>query len=155
MMITSVRKNGTLRVQLQLDSESRVEQSHEGSTDINAIIRKAQKTGELPAPVGEGLYGDFSTAVDFHECQNRLIAADGMFMALPAELRKVFGNDAGSLLEFVNNPENLEEAQEMGLLPRKEKPAPDAPPPADAPPAPPEPPAAALVEPAAPVVPAV
>ncbi len=127
MLTITERPNGTRRFSLELSSESKVEQNHKGSTDINAIIRKAQKVGHLPDPVLDGRYGDFTTARDYHETQNLLVAAQDMFMALPAEMRNNFANDPGLMLEFVNDPENLEEAQELGLVPRPDKVAPDAP----------------------------
>ncbi len=119
--IITKRKSGSRRVQLELDVESKVEQHHEGSSDINAIIRKAEKVGRLPDPVLPGVYGDFSSAEDYHETQNRVIAAGDMFDALPADLRMEFGNDAGVMLEFVNNPDNVEEARKMGLVPPEER----------------------------------
>lgn len=151
MLTISVRPNGTRRYALELDSESKVEQSHAGETDINAIIRKAQQVGHLPEPVAVGSYGDFADACDYHECQNKLLAADGMFMALPAELRKSFDNDAGAMLDFVNDPDNIEEAREMGLVPKPDRAPPDAP---AAPLEPEAPPAEPVASPAVPVAPA-
>lgn len=100
---------------------SRTKQSERDASDINTIVAKARKTGVL----GSGLpaqrqaqYGDFRNAGDFMEQQNRVVAFKEMFDALPAETRDMFKNNPANLLEFVNDPENREEAQELGLLPK-------------------------------------
>ncbi len=118
MILTSKRKNGTRRVQLQMESNEHifVEQTHAKLVDINSIVRKYKKTGQLPALTEPGHYGNFHLADDFHDAQNRILLAEDLFMALPSEVRKRFDNDPGEFLEFVNDPENLEEAQELGLL---------------------------------------
>ena len=67
------------------------------------------------------MYGDFTNIEDFHNANNRIIQAREDFLALPSEIREQFDNDPGQLVEFINDPDNIEEAQEMGLLPGKEK----------------------------------
>jgi len=128
------RDNGSRRVQSHLPSESTVEQAHAGSTNINAIMRKYRKTGQLPMTTpSEGLYGDFAFAADFHEAQNRVLDAEHQFQGMPSEIRKRFNNDAGLFFQFCNDDDNLEEARELGLVPpepedpaKAEQPAPDA-----------------------------
>ncbi len=124
-VLRSERENGSRRVQLQCDEPTVTEQAHKNHVDINTIVKKYQKTGELPGASGSGTYGDFDLAEDFHDAQNRLIAADEIFMNVPSDIRKRFGNDAGQFLEFVNDPENLVEAQEMGLVPKPKKSVPE------------------------------
>lgn len=82
-------------------------------------MAKARKTGLLPVSSKEPYYGDFSSAVDFHMAQNRLIQAKESFDALPVNIRKKFGYDAGRLMEFLENPENEAEAVKLGLLKAK------------------------------------
>lgn len=114
-IITTTRKNGSRRVQIETSRESNVEQAHAGATDINAIVRKYLKTGEM-AQNGAGGYGDFTGAEDFHSTQNRIIAANEHFMALPSDLRSRFDNDPGQFLTFMNDDSNTEEAIELGLI---------------------------------------
>lgn len=49
---------------------------------------------------------------------DKIQAADANFASLPAEIRQKFNNDTGQFLEFVNNDENIEAMQEMGLIPK-------------------------------------
>ncbi len=128
-------KNNTRRVQFHPDqTEIRTEQAHANASDINTIMRKYHKTGLLPEPVLPGVYGDFSTAVDFHTAQDKIIDANNLFNALPSDIRTTFKNDPGLFYQFVNDDENRAECQAMGLV------APDDPKipalkPADPPPA--------------------
>ncbi len=126
--VITQRENGSRRVALELPTESHVEQTHVGSTNINAIVRKYRKTGELPPPRDGGeVYGDFAFAEDYHTAQNRLKEAEEQFMEMPSDLRTHFQNDPGLFFEFVNNPDNLEECRELGLLPKAEKTPPEGP----------------------------
>lgn len=86
--------------------------------NINKIIAKAKKKGILPVKVGQGMYGDFTTSGDYHAALLKLQKAEKDFMALPASTRQKFDNDAGKLIDWVQDPKNLEEAVKLGLLPQ-------------------------------------
>lgn len=122
--------NGSRRVSFTSDEASLTEQTHANAANINSIMKKFNRTGVLPNPVSEGVYGDFSTATDYHDAQNRILQAESQFMDLPSHVRTRFDNDPGKLFEFVNDPDNAEEGREMGLLPplpRKDPPEPPEP----------------------------
>lgn len=125
--VITKRPNGSRRVQLKLDQKSQVEQAHAGSVNINAIMAKYTKTGVLPQGGNEGRYGDFSNGVDFQDAQQKLIDAKEDFAKLPAQLRRHFDNDPAMLLDFVDDPANLDQAREMGLLPPDPKTLPPEP----------------------------
>lgn len=116
-LISKREESGSRRVRTVMDSESKTEQHHANEVDINSIMRKYRKTGVLPEPSARGIYGDFAFAEDFHTTQNRVVAANELFNNLPSDIRTQFDNDAGAFLGFVNDPENADEAREMGLLP--------------------------------------
>ncbi len=116
--ITKRATNGSRRVSFTSDEKSLTEQTHANAANINSIIKKFHRTGVLPTPVSEGVYGDFASATDYHDAQNRIIEAQAQFMDLPSHVRSEFDNDPGKLFEFVNNEDNAEEAREMGLLPQ-------------------------------------
>lgn len=116
--IIQKRKNGSRRVSLKLDTKSHVEQHHRDAININTIMRKYRQTGTLPNAPADGIYGNFATTDDYHSTQDKLLAAQDMFMNLPSDVRSKFDNDAGHFFGFVNDPENLSEAQEMGLIQR-------------------------------------
>jgi len=106
------------RVQSHPKGVSLTEQAHEGSTNINKIISRAKRTGMLPNRGNPGFYGDFTNAVDFHTAQNKIIHAKEQFLTLPAAIRKRFDNDPGELLNFLSDESNIDEAMELGIIPR-------------------------------------
>jgi len=118
------RANGSRRVSFITDAGSVVEGHHKNDVDINNVMKKYRLTGFLESNAKEAQYGDFSNSTDFHDMKNRIIEAESDFSKLPSHLRTRFNNDPGQLLSFLDDPQNLSEAQELGLCP---KPVPDTP----------------------------
>lgn len=132
------------RVQLSfLESPSLTKQSFKDECDVNQILRRWRRSGELThLEERSPTYGDFSNATDYLTATLAVQAAQADFDALSARIRKRMNNDPAELLEFVADPKNREEAIELGLI---EKPASEPPPaetPADPPPEPPPAPVA-------------
>lgn len=109
------------RVVLDTGTESPVQQSMKDETDINVIMAKYRKTGLLEhVNRYQGDYGDFTQAPEsYHDAYNRVLAADEMFLDLPAQIRSEFNNDPGAFLAFAENPANEDRMRELGLLPSK------------------------------------
>jgi len=116
--IVDKRANGSRRVAFITDAGSVVEGHHKNDVDINNIMKKFRVTGFVNSNASEAQYGDFSDATDFHDMKNRIIEAERDFSKLPAYLRTRFGNDPGQLLAFLDDPENAQEAQQLGLIPK-------------------------------------
>lgn len=95
------------------------EQAHKDQTDINKIIDRFDKEGLIKGVQKfEGKFGDF-TGIDFKTMQDQVAGAKSQFEALPSEIRARFENQPYKLLEFMDDPNNREEAIELGLI-RKE-----------------------------------
>jgi len=121
----------TRRVQKFFDpAEKRTKQSEAPACDINVLVRQHIQKGELPPPTGQELYGDFSTVDDFLGAQLRVAQAEEAFDRLPSRVRSRFRNDPAELIAFARDPENLQEAIELGLVDKPETP-PETPPPGD------------------------
>lgn len=119
---------------------SMTKQSYKEEADINNIVNQYHRTGLLPQGTRQPMFGDFSSGDDFAESLIRIQEAQADFDALPSAIRTEFGNDPAQLLSFMQDPENLEEAIEMGLYPAPEKePVPAAAEPEKTPPAKAEP----------------
>lgn len=87
-------------------SDGRTKQSFGDSTDINKILQKAAITGSIShLEKYEAQYGDFSD-FDFFEAQQQLARGKEIFDALPAEVRKDFGQSPANFFEFVDDPAN-------------------------------------------------
>lgn len=112
---------------LSFEGPGRTIQSAKEECDVNTIMAKYMKTGQLPDMIKKNpQYGDFSDAVDYQTAVNTVLFADEQFGALPAKVRSRFENDPAAFLEFATNPANLPEMQKMGLAPVP-RPAPKAP----------------------------
>jgi phage internal scaffolding protein len=100
----------------QTTGESLTQQHFEKETDIRNIIKKHDRTGII-SHVARGVahYGDYSEVNEYREALDMVNAANASFGELPAELRKMFGNDAGEFFEFVTDPKNEEKMIQMGL----------------------------------------
>lgn len=104
---------------------SSARQEFKEDADINTIVKRFGLTGELPSVVRVPTYGDFSEVGDFRSAVHMVMEAEAAFMALPAQLRARFDNDPQSLMEFVAERANLDEARSLGLVePDKTAPAP-------------------------------
>lgn len=105
---------------ITFDEPSMAQQHFKDECDVNNILRKYESTG-LITHVANGTpsYGDFSSVLEFQQAQNILIEAQDVFDALPASLRKRFDNDPAVMLEFIENPDNREEAEKLGLVAKK------------------------------------
>jgi phage internal scaffolding protein len=121
------RKNGSVRVLKHCGEDTHVKQSAEPACNVNNIMAKARYTGTVPTVEKVMEYGDFSEIQDYHSAQNKLIQAQNSFMKLHADIRSRFDNDAGKLIEFLENPKNRAEAEKLGLVAVKEAIAPEKP----------------------------
>jgi len=101
---------------LVCEEPTRAQQHHKDECDINVILERFGKTGQVPVNAISGTYGDFSGVHDYHTAMNALIAAETEFAALPAQIRNKFANDPSNLVQFLDNPDNRAEAEKLGLV---------------------------------------
>jgi phage internal scaffolding protein len=101
---------------LVCEEPTRAQQHHKDECDINVILERFGKTGQMPVNTISGTYGDFSGVHDYHTAMNALIAAESEFAALPAQIRNKFANDPANLVQFLDNPQNRAEAEKLGLV---------------------------------------
>jgi phage internal scaffolding protein len=101
---------------LVCEEPTRAQQHHKDECDINVILERFGKTGQVPVNTISGTYGDFSGVHDYHTAMNALIASESEFAALPAQIRNRFQNDPSNLIEFLDNPNNKAEAESLGLI---------------------------------------
>lgn len=96
--------------------ETMTQQHFEKACNINNIMKRYKDTGTLPVNTGTPIFGDFSQITGYQEALNQVMEAQQNFNALPLEIQKKFGNDPGSLHEYLQDPKNEEEAIRLGLL---------------------------------------
>lgn len=96
---------------------SRTQQQFKEECDINSILGKFRRTGVIDhVNRYNGDYG-FATSTSFQEAMNQVAEVNSMFASLPSEIRNRFANDAGAFLEFVQDPANAGDVEELGLVP--------------------------------------
>lgn len=103
---------------LKCEDPSLAQQSAKDECDINCILQNMARGVHPDVSGRQPQYGDFtSTANDYHDALNMVIAAKEAFDGLSADVRARFKNDPAELLDFVHNEENREEAISLGLIP--------------------------------------
>ncbi len=93
--------------------DGRTKQSFKNETDINQILKRAQKSGTIShLNKHEAHYGDFA-GFDFFDAQLQLAAGRTIFDDLPVELRREFNQSPGEFFEYVNDPANVDRLGEL------------------------------------------
>lgn len=118
------RKQSDVVEPVRIDFEGdpgKTKQAHADECDIDRLVNHYQRTGQMKVSREQGYYGEY-TGMQFHEAMNLVVEAQSKFLELPHQLRNRFRNDPGEFLDFVNNPENLEEARELGIVEKEQEP---------------------------------
>lgn len=119
-MIRQPYSTERVRVPTIIEGDSLTVQYEKEKCDINNVIKSYDKQGILThINTAKARYGDFTNAMEYREALDKLIEAQNMFEELPAKIRKEFDNDPAEYYEFVNNPDNAERMEELGLLAAK------------------------------------
>jgi len=112
------------------DSPSLTKQYFADECDINTLMARYMETGILDGrDPAAARYVDCTSlqALDYQGAMNFILEAQDLFGSLPAPLRARFDNDPGLMLQFVDDPANLQEAISLGLLPDTRGSAPTVP----------------------------
>lgn len=114
--LIEVRADGSRRVALICDEPSLTKQSAKDECDINAIMKKYERT-KLVSHINQnpGFYDDVSEVPDYQGALAVVSQAHDMFASMPAQLRARFQNDPGVFLSFVADPLNADELVQLGL----------------------------------------
>jgi len=100
------RSSPRLRVQVAESLlPSRTKQSDAQGADINFIVGRYKKTGELPVPVRAPMFSDMSST-DYKEAMDLFTSAQQSFALLPAATRNAFANDPSQLLAALDRSDD-------------------------------------------------
>lgn len=115
--VVTKRKNGSVRVQYFSEAPSKTDQSFKQDCDVNNIMARFIKTGQVNhLAKGTAAYHDVSEVPDLDEALNIVAKAQEAFDALPATVRRRFGNSPTEMVNFLVDPKNAQEAHNLGLL---------------------------------------
>ena len=95
--------------------DGRTKQSFKDSTDINKMLKKAQRTGSIAHLVKypEEVYGEFDGEFDLLTAHSKIAKANEIFSELGSEVRSEFDNDPLKFVAFANKPENVGRLAEL------------------------------------------
>lgn len=92
-------------------------ESFRDECNINTIMAKAQRGINVPINSKSPLFGDVSDIGTYHRMNLRLQEINDEFIqSVPAEIRLRHGNDAGRFADWLQKPENKDEAINLGLI---------------------------------------
>jgi len=116
-------KGEVVKVVTEFTKPSKTQQQFKDQCDVNKIIKKYNKTGELThLRQSKGVFADLTYVGDYRQALDKVIQANKSFMELNSQTRNRFQNDPQKLIEFLADPKNESEAIELGLIMAKEKP---------------------------------
>ncbi len=93
--------------------DGRTKQAFKDETDINKILKRAQKSGTIShLAKHQGRYADFSE-FDFLGTQIMLARGREVFDDLPVELRSEFNQSPAQFFKYVNDPQNKDDLHRL------------------------------------------
>jgi phage internal scaffolding protein len=107
------------RVQVDFsESPSCTKSEFKEEADINNIVAQCiKKAMSLPSGNRQPMFEDFSEVGTYQDAVTAVAQTNEEFSHLPSDIRARFDNNPQSLLDFLGDSENKEEAIELGLLP--------------------------------------
>lgn len=117
-------RKASLKAQVMFKGKSRTQQNQLRDADINVIVDRILKTGQVPQMRQPLTLQNFNGIFDFRTAMDSVVAAQKKFMALPAKVRERFNNDPQRFVAFCEDPSNREEMKFLGLLKKEEPKAP-------------------------------
>lgn len=92
-------------------------QEDKDKVDINNIVAGHRKTGAINhLAQGEPFYGDVSQISGFQEALDVVNQANELFMQMPAKARDKFANNPNNMIKFLQDPKNIDEAIQLGMV---------------------------------------
>ena len=110
-----ISREDALSLQEEKDySDGMTKQSYADSTDINKILKKAQREGSIShlQKYDKAVYGEF-TGVDLLGAYEQAGRAQAIFDDLPSEIRREFNNDAFKFAGFASDPANIDKLDKI------------------------------------------
>lgn len=105
---------------LYCDDESKTKQQFKDECNLCSTVKKYIKgSARLNVSVLSPVYADVSQIGSFQDCCNYVTNSLEAFSKLPSNIRDRFKNDPSELINFVDNPDNYDEAVKLGLVERK------------------------------------
>lgn len=97
--------------------ENLTQMNSQKSCDVNVIMKQFRKTGQIIHLAKKvPFYGDVSDFTDYGTALMKVKVAQDLFEQMPSAVRNRFDNDVEKAIKFLEDPKNLKEAQEIGMV---------------------------------------
>lgn len=101
---------------VECDPDKGAQQSFKDECDINNIMKKYMRTGQVThLAANAGRFSDVSEVGSYHEAVQRVRESEKFFLGLSTDIRSFFDNDTALFMDFILDPANAEEIRELGL----------------------------------------
>lgn len=107
---------------LNCGTTTRTQQHFKDEVDINTIVERFGVTGEQIPTQQYPTYEEYEGIYDYQTAMNVIVKARETFMTLPAKARARFDNSPQKFMEFIHDPDNVDEAVKLGLAKKQETP---------------------------------
>lgn len=105
---------------LYTGKDSKVQQHQRDQCDMRMIMKNFLKTGEITHINNRSMkFLDTTQATDYDRSLQILLDAEEAFYQLHVDVREKFHNDPREMMQFMNDPSNLDEAIKLGLAKRR------------------------------------
>lgn len=101
---------------LKCEDESLTVQSFAQDADLNVLAKRFGINAIPTAPLDAATFRDTTQDPDLRQILDYRIEAQNQFRGLPAKLRRRFHDNPAELWQFLQDPDNAEEAIRLGLL---------------------------------------
>lgn len=108
--------DGVRSSDLKCEDPSLTQQQFAEDADINVMMQRFGVTGQMPSSIRMPTFGDFTGVGDYRAAMDLVVRAQSEFMTLPPDMRARFGNDPHQLIAFLEDPKNVDEARQLGLV---------------------------------------
>jgi phage internal scaffolding protein len=113
--IITKRENGSVRIQYKTNGTCKVQKHLKDECDLEKMVERYKRTGQIRV-MGDPKFGEWSQIASYHDAQNAIIATQEAFAKVPSKIRQKFDNDPQKLIDFIEDPKNLKECVELGLV---------------------------------------
>lgn len=114
---------------------SKTVQADAHEADINTIVDRLAKTGQMPIIQAPPQVDEFADIFDFTSAMQTIAAAKYAFSQLPAKIQARFNHNPAEYVAFADDPENIPELRKWGVaVDRERRPGDTAPAPLAEPP---------------------
>lgn len=94
------------RVKTKIEcNKSKCVQSERVNADINNIVAKAYKTGQLPVLTNLTHSEDLPTSLSYQQALDKVVSAQQSFERLPSNIRDTFDNEPAKFLDAIKTAE--------------------------------------------------